>query len=62
MRNERSAAKSGNEEAVCSVLDEHPELAGITLANGMTMLHQTVCHGVLLVTRWLLDHGADVDR
>jgi ankyrin repeat protein len=28
----------------------------------MTMLHQTVCHGALLVTTWLVDHGADVNR
>src|SRR5215831_16171398 len=51
-------AKSGSEEALCTVLDEHPELAEITLANGMTMLHQAVCHGALLITKWLLDHGA----
>ena len=56
------AAKSGNEKAVCAVLDEHPELAEITQAHGMTMLHQAVCHGALLITKWLLDHGADVNR
>jgi ankyrin repeat protein len=56
------AAKSGNEEALCAVLDEHPELAETTLANGMTMLHQAVCHGAQLITKWLLDHGADVNR
>jgi len=56
------AAKSGNEEALCAVLDEHPELAEVTLANGMTMLHQAVCHGALLITKWLLDHGANVNR
>jgi ankyrin repeat protein len=56
------AAKSGNEEALCAVLDEHPELAEVTLANGMTMLHQAVCHGALMITKWLLDHGADVNR
>jgi ankyrin repeat protein len=55
-------AKSGNEEALCAVLDEHPELAEITLANGMSMLHQAVCHGALRITNWLLDHGADVNR
>jgi len=27
----------------------------------MTMLHQAVCHGALLITKWLLDHGADVN-
>jgi ankyrin repeat protein len=56
------AAKSGDEEALCAVLDEHPELAEITLAEGMTVLHQAVCHGALLMTQWLLDHGADVNR
>ncbi len=55
-------AKSGSEKALCAVLDEHPELAEITLANGMTMLHQAVCRGALLLTKWLLDHGADVNR
>jgi ankyrin repeat protein len=56
------AAKSGNQEALCAVLDEHPELAEVTLANGMTMLHQAVCHGAPLISKWLLDHGADVNR
>ena len=37
------------------------KLAEITQANGMTMLHQAVCHGALLITKWLLDHGADVN-
>jgi ankyrin repeat protein len=55
-------AKSGSEEALCAVLDEHPELAETTLANGMTMLHQAVSHGAVLITKWLLDHGADVNR
>ncbi len=55
------AAKSGDEEALCAVLDQYPELAETTQANGMTMLHQAVCHGALLITKWLLDHGADVN-
>jgi ankyrin repeat protein len=55
------ALKSSNEVALCAVLDEYPELAEITVANGMTMLHQAVCHGALLITKWLLDHGADVN-
>jgi hypothetical protein len=50
------------EFADVAALDEHPELAEITLANGMTMLHQGVCHGTLLITKWQLDHGADVNR
>jgi ankyrin repeat protein len=56
------AAKAGNEEALCAALDQHPELAEFTLANGMTILHQAVCHGALLMTKWLLDHGKDVNR
>ncbi len=62
MRKFEQAAKSGNEAALCAVLDEHPELAEITQANGLTMLHQAVCHGAILMTKWLLDHGADVNR
>jgi ankyrin repeat protein len=62
VRKFEQAAKSGNEEALCAVLDEHPELAEITPANGMTMLHQAASHGAVRITKWLLDHGADVNH
>ncbi|HET9664076.1 MAG TPA: ankyrin repeat domain-containing protein, partial [Burkholderiales bacterium] len=53
---------SGNEEAMVAVCERHPELAEMCPADGVTLLHQIAGHGALLLMKWLLDHGADVNR
>src|SRR5205823_2595236 len=40
----------------------HPELAQMCPPNGLTMLHQMAGQGALLVMKWLIDRGADVNR
>jgi ankyrin repeat protein len=57
----RQAFESGSEETVVAVFDEHPELAEMCPPSGVTMLHQMAGRGALLVMKWLLDHGADVN-
>jgi ankyrin repeat protein len=56
------AYQSGREEDVVEVLDEHPGLAEICPPDGVTMLHRMAGRGSLLTIKWLLDHGADVNR
>jgi len=58
----RNAFSSGGEEAVVAVFDEHPELAEMCPPDGVTLLHQAAGRGALRMIRWLLDHGADVNR
>lgn len=57
----RAAYLSGGEEAVVAVLDEHPELADIYPADGVTWLHQAAAQGALLTMKWLIARGADVN-
>jgi ankyrin repeat protein len=56
------AYRSGSEEAMVAVYDQHPELGEMCPTNGLTMLHQMAGHGSLLLMQWLIDHGADIDR
>ena len=56
------AYRSGNEDAMVAVFDEHPELAEICPPDGMTMLHQMAGHGGLKLMKWMIDHGADINR
>jgi ankyrin repeat protein len=56
------AYRSGNEEAMVAVFDEHPELGEVCQPDGVTMLHQAAGRGALLIMKWLLDHGADANR
>lgn len=56
------AYQSGSEEAMVAALDEHPDLAEMCPPDGLTLLHQTAGDGALLMMKWLLDHGADVNR
>jgi ankyrin repeat protein len=58
----REAYMTGREEAMVAVYEEHPELAQMCPPNGLTMLHQMAGHGSLLMLKWLLDHGAEVNR
>jgi ankyrin repeat protein len=58
----QQACLSGSEAAEIAVFDEHPELAEICPADGLTMLHRKAAQGALLLMKWLLDHGADVNR
>jgi ankyrin repeat protein len=52
---------TGREEAMVAVFGEHPELAEIRPADGVTMLHQMAGRGALLMMKWLIDHGAEVN-
>src|SRR5690349_4546371 len=54
--------RSGSEEAILAVFEQHPELADICPADGRTMLHQAAGKGALRWMKWLLDRGADVNR
>lgn len=56
------AYNTGSEEAMVAVFNEHPELAETCSPDGMTMLHQAASRGALLIMKWLIDHGADVNR
>jgi len=56
------AYRTGSEEAMVAVFDAHPELAEICSPDGKTMLHQAAGRGALLIMKWLIDHGADVNR
>jgi ankyrin repeat protein len=58
----RKAFESASEEAMVRVFEEHPELADIRAPDGVTPLHQMAGHGALLMMKWLLDHGSDVNR
>jgi ankyrin repeat protein len=53
---------TGDEEAVIAVFESQPALAGICPPDGVTMLHRAAGHGSRRVAKWLLDHGADVNR
>jgi ankyrin repeat protein len=55
------ADRSGREEAMVAVFDEHPELTKWSQADGTTMLHLAAGRGALLIIKWLLDHGRDVN-
>ncbi len=61
MRKLQQAYPSG-EEAMVAVFDEHPELGEMRRPDGVTMLHQAAGRGALLIMKWVLDHGADVNR
>ena len=56
------AMMTGGEEAVIAVFESEPALADVCPPDGMTMLHRAAGQGTLLVAKWLLDHGADVNR
>jgi ankyrin repeat protein len=56
------AMTTGGEEAVIAVFESQPALADVCPPDGVTMLHRAAGQGTLLVAKWLLDHGADVNR
>ena len=58
----RHAMMTGGEEAVIAVFESQPALADVCPPDGVTMLHRAAGQGRLLVAKWLLDHGADVNR
>jgi ankyrin repeat protein len=62
VRRLRDAMMTGGEEAVIAVFESEPALAGICPPDGVTMLHRATQYGLLNVARWLLDHGADVNK
>lgn len=62
VRRLRDAMMTGGEEAVIAVLESEPELAVMCPPDGVTMLHRAAQYGLLRVARWLLDHGADVNK
>jgi len=58
----QDAFQSGSEEAIVAVFEQHPELAEMCPPDGRTMLHQAAGLGALRWMKWLLEHGADVNR
>jgi ankyrin repeat protein len=62
VRRLRDAMMTGGEEAVIAVFESEPALAGMCPPDGVTMLHRAAQYGLLRVARWLLDHGADVNK
>jgi len=58
----RHAMMTGGEEAAIAVFESQPALADICPPDGVTMLHRAAGQGTLLVAKWLLDHGVDVNR
>lgn len=62
VRRLRDAMMTGGEEAVIALLESEPELAVMCPPDGVTMLHRAAQYGLLRVARWLLDHGADVNK
>jgi ankyrin repeat protein len=57
----REAYMAGREDAMVAVFGQHPELARMCGAGGVTMLHQAAGSGRLLLMKWLADHGAEVN-
>lgn len=57
-----AAGRAGTEEAIIAAYEEHPELAQMCPADGTTLLHQMASHRALKIMKWLIDHGADVNR
>ena len=55
------AWRAGSEEDMVAVMDKHPELAESRPAGGITMLHQASGRAAMLMIKWLLDHGADIN-
>jgi ankyrin repeat protein len=62
VRRLRDAMMTGGEEAVIAVFVSEPGLAGMCPPDGVTMLHRAAQYGLLRVAKWLLDHGADVNK
>src|SRR6266850_853826 len=62
VRRLRDATMTGGEEAVIAVFESEPGLAGMCPPDGVTMLHRAARYGLLRVAKWLLDHGADVNK
>src|SRR3984893_14529540 len=58
----RETLMTGGEEAVIAVFESQPALADICPPDGVTTLHRAAGQGTLLVAKWLIDHGADVNR
>ncbi|HEX5000087.1 MAG TPA: ankyrin repeat domain-containing protein [Terriglobia bacterium] len=56
------AYRSGGEDAMVAVFDEHPELADMRPIDGPSMLHQAAGHGALKVLQWMIDRGRDVNE
>jgi ankyrin repeat protein len=62
VRRLREAMITAGEEAVIAVFESEPGLARVCPPDGVTMLHRAAQYGLLRVARWLLDHGADVNK
>jgi ankyrin repeat protein len=62
VRRLRDAMMTGGEEAVIAVFESEPALADMCPPDGVTMLHRAAQYGLLRVAKWLLDHGADVNK
>jgi len=57
----QKAYSTGSQEAMLAVFDEHPELTDWRGPDGATMLHLAAGRGEVLIVKWLLDHGRDVN-
>jgi ankyrin repeat protein len=59
----RRALRAGDESAAIGVVKRHPELIHFQMPdNGRTLLHLASALLMPRIVRWLLDHGADVNR
>src|SRR5262245_5060482 len=56
------AMMTGGEEAVIAVFESEVALADMCPPDGVTMLHRAAQYALLRVARWLLDHGADLNK
>ena len=58
----RHAMMLDGEGAVIALFESEPSLASVCSPDGVTILHCAAEQGTLQVAKWLLDHGADVNR
>jgi ankyrin repeat protein len=61
MRRLQRAYQSDDDEAMVSILEQHPEVAETRTPDGLTWLHRAAGCGAMRLMRWLLDRGADVN-
>ena len=57
----RRAVESGDEEGAVELLQKRPDLMGLHLPGGLTLLHVVSARLLPRAAAWLLDHGADVN-
>jgi len=56
-----AAFDAGDEDAIISIIEGHPEFVGMSSADGFTPLHWAAARGLPRLAAWLLDRGANPD-